>query len=269
VLCKDLGAPCGSKMVCDNDNVCRGQVGASCTHSNGQYCLSGTCTNGACAPVALGGTCVNTTDCESLANCFDYVYNNKWGMCIGTTGAACSNGTYCASWICTKGACTSVPLGQACVYTTDCGSLATCVGYINVTTLGTCIGSNGADCSSGTACPSGICVNNTCVKVSPGGGCDIAADCSGNAACQSGICVLIALGTSCTDASDCSSNAHCFSGNCYGVPGANCKGGKWCMSGSCAGGECFASTWGQACVASMDCVKGLSCSNGTSICEGS
>ena len=240
-----------------------GGPGISC--STNSDCVSGNCTNGACAGgfgAPSGTTCTTNTDCASGA------CNN--GTCgTGTMlpdGRSCASPTECASGVCTNGAC-----GGA----TSSGNPDASSGAGGSNGAGGAPSSNlpgGSVCTANTQCASGLCLGGYCASGQPAGGpCTSGADCA-SGVCQSNACV--GSGQGAPSGSACTTNAQCASGTCAngtcstgtGLPnGASCSSNNECSSGACVNGICGVVVTqqpnGSPCNASTDCASGLCVSN--------
>jgi len=101
------------------------------------------------------------------------------------------------------------------------------------------MGIDGAMCSIGSNCLSGVCLQGVCQK----GGAD--APCNTNDNCVSAMCVAGA----------------CAPGNAVGA-GGQCTTNSGCLSGACVNGTCDPGGQGKPCVAAADCTSAFVCTAG-------
>lgn len=104
----------------------------------------------------------------------------------GGAGAVCTGGTECLSGVCTAGACAPGGPGVPCHVAADCES-ASC--GVDGTCAPGAAGGTGATCTAATQCLSNACVQSVCGPGGQGAPCAIQADCATGFACQSEICV--------------------------------------------------------------------------------
>jgi hypothetical protein len=248
---KPIGAFCGADMECGSGNC---EQGVCCTTA-----CTGTCQScaipgsmGMCTAVASGpdpaSTCVDHgapgcgTDGKCLAgSCEKY---QQGIACAGATcpgsgttftpGSTCDGAGTCvtpASTSCSPFACGTNACKATCAIDADCAPGRFC-------NSGSCgLKSNGAVCSGGPECASGICAQGVCCATSCTGTCMSCALSSTGAA---GICTPVAAGGTdpaghCSDqgTASCGQTGFCDgNGSCALYPASTQCAGPTCPSGS-------------------------------------
>jgi hypothetical protein len=323
--CADNSA-CASGKVCTNSSCGLKPIGAFC--STNAECQSSSCAQGVCCATACAGACQSCAitgtmgQCTAVGagpdpagTCTDHGTSTcgtdgkcQSGACEryqqGTAcqGAACpaSGTTFTPGGTCDGAGTCVVPASSSC-FPFGCGisaCKATCAADGDCAMPASCISgscglkTNGAVCSGGTECKSGVCAqgvccatacNGTCMSCalsasgaagtcSPiaAGGADPAGKCSdkGAASCGTtgfcdgnGACALYNAGTQCASAS-------CPSNSVTATLARACDGNGTCKTAatqSCSPFACNAAT-GTACVAvcagNSDCAPGNVCNAG-------
>jgi len=144
--CGNTNDFCDSKTT--GNCIARKAVGAACNYTNyfGGDCVTGSCVNSTCQPVA--------TTTTTPAPTFTYVYEN--GDC--TTGI-CHGSLHCVANKCQKYY--SVAVGGTCVNSNDCAPGNLCLSSTCTAQTGTLVG---AACTANTGCStqvSSVCVCNS------------------------------------------------------------------------------------------------------------
>jgi hypothetical protein len=295
----------GAGQTCDGAGHCKLSNGSAC--SMGTQCISNNCTDGVCCmsgPCGTCKTCNGTTPgmCQNAAVGPGNGCSGAGQACDGGGNCKQANGTACAgnNGLCATGHCTE----NVCCPVTSCGTCSTC----NGTTPGmctvqpiapgngcggagqTCDGAgncklvDGTNCTMGTQCLNGHCIDNVC--------CNVAC----NAACQRcnlggsvGTCQTATLGTAGRGAGGCAGNIVCDGAsttcpaNCtsdftcanafYCAVGGTCAGqvakNTACSQTACLGGggncrECAGNMVcpGAKCINSTSCTTDANCATG-------
>jgi hypothetical protein len=253
---------CCTVGSCASGTTCNATKNGTCAKPNGSACKantecgSGNCVDGYCCNSVCAGECEACDVGGSVGQCTT-VAGPPHGarkacpgtgacqaQCDGSNRIACGTppgtSTSCVAAACASGVSTSIAY---CDGAGNCGSPTTkpCVPYA---------------CDATTACK---------------GFCTTTADCASGYACKSSVCVTQGgLGTICTADDQCTSG-HCVAS---GAPGASvCCGVASCVAGSACGdtaagpaaGSCVKQD-GQTCAANGDCASGY-CVDGV-CCDG-
>jgi hypothetical protein len=260
------GEPCEERGDCQEGLTCEGTTYATpasagkCTTllANGAMCASDLdCASGICgwlsgsciAPLANAQYCVRHLECSSG-------FCDEW---TGQCAASASNGQACPTGQdaqCTNGRCVlaSYYYPSGCSVDGECASNScdTHVGVCRECTLdahcntnlcesNSCVNAcqvllaDGASCTTGTQCASGVCVNNTFCGTPPF---PDGEQCSQNSHCESGVCNFGATPTVCitpplANGQPCYVDEHCASHVCHNLA---------CRAGLGAGESCGPAT---------------------------
>lgn len=195
------------------------------------------------APGAGCGKKGGGAKCCALSIC-----DNARGVCLGRTGAACTDRTHCqGSLACRAGVCaTPSRNGQACALDADCAAGLVC-------DAGACRTPQGAKCTANSACATGlVCRGGRCdQRGMPTDVCDEVADCLPRMTCERRACKA-GPGAACTRNSHCPNNTYCRT-----MPDSNkvCA-VAGCSDFDCGGPTCPACEAGRFCQVGLDCVSG-------------
>lgn len=259
VLCGGTGSCSNASVACPERYACDVVCGGSCTNLN-LACDTGVCSLSCGAGAVCSGATVGCGDSSCAASCngssiFPSV--NCGPSCDCTTcalgaGVPCSSDAQCETGHCPAmdSVCCDTSCGgpcQSCVGADTGGADGTC-GFVKAGTdpdnecagSATCNGMggcqlkpNGASCTAGTECQSGVCPaqDGVCCGTTCSGTCQ---SCNGaNTGAASGTCAPITNGTD--PSNECAGAATCNgSGACTLAPnGATCNNGSQCQSGIC------------------------------------
>ncbi len=206
---------CEDSLDCCQDSAC--SADAACNGFDGQPCQAdGDCLGGKCMAEAgygmPGGLCTRTCsgsgDCASGFDCFTWNATNEQvciPLCPSGSSSDCRSGYLCAGT-------SDFFCAPDCTTDSQCPDTGTCNPWSGLCeALGTGA-TDGAACSAGTDCESGICITQApdgyCTSI-----CSLAAqDCPGD-----GVCVNYANGAGdmgycfdgCSQDTDCRSGYHC------------------------------------------------------------
>ncbi|MGZ3455585.1 MAG: Kelch repeat-containing protein, partial [Polyangiales bacterium] len=258
---------------------------ASCVdgieHHVGTCTVASTCSDAgkACGRYACGATTCNTS-CTTVADCAAGFYcDAPTSSCVPVLGLgkSCPDSTACgASLSCVDGVCCS---------TSKCADGASCAvaGF-----EGTCIKKNGASCSLGAECGSGVCADGVCCNVACDKQCEACDNAGSIGTCTATRGKAHGARTACaSDASDPCKGTACdgtVRDSCVGRAGADtvcrasscsdamltqaavCDGMGGCpvaTTAACSGYVCESATACRTtCKDSGDCAIGFTCSAG-------
>ncbi len=108
------GAKCVGTQACDATGACKLKSGETC--GNAEECLSGSCVDSKCCAQSCGvckactganGTCVTVAGADDPDTCTDDNTCDTEGACKKKDAQACSDGSECASRICTGNVCSA------------------------------------------------------------------------------------------------------------------------------------------------------------------
>ena len=192
---------CEGIFTCSDNGLCLFKNGQNCSALGA--CASGHCKDGRCCDTSCSlpcyscatGTCAkvsaNTADppeCVGLYAC------SQDGVCLLDYGQSCSGASQCASGYCADGRCCDTACSAIC-YSCQSGACAqldlgaedypACYGERACSADGACKLKNGQECTEGTACASGFCVDGKC--------CDTACD-TNCYDCATGTCLPMTYG---------------------------------------------------------------------------
>ncbi|HXT97489.1 MAG TPA: hypothetical protein VN853_14400 [Polyangia bacterium] len=315
------GTTCNGTICCMPGNCAGGALGATCTGPGD--CASGFCQQGVCCASSCTGTCQSCALTGSAGTCTNVPVNqDPLAQCAVQGPAGCGTngncdgagkcqlyaaGTSCAPGTCSAGSATAprtcdgagtcsaatpsncapyacnaagTACNTTCASNTDCAATATC----NTTTRSCGLSPNGATCTGGTTCNSGICAQGICCATTCTSICS-SCDVSGSL----GTCVAVPAGldplAQCSDAgfATCGTNGFCNgSGACQKyaagtgcapaacagstlTPAASCDGNGTCATpatSSCAPYVCATAACKTTCASNADCVAPNVCTAG-------
>ncbi len=246
-----LDADCATGYFCSPSGQCAAKAVAGAACSTGNQCSTGFCADGVCCNVACTGDCARCDLSGSVGNCATAPLGN--GGKSDSTGASPS----CGAYLCD---------GTASICPTSCASKATCSfgNYCNASGACVPIQSNGATCTAGDQCQSGLCAQGRCCNAACTDSCSacnqagkegtcspLSAGAAGNPSCTPYRCDGTALGcpTSCDVGTDCAAGSFCQNHICRSSnpAGSDCTAGDQCLSGVCADGVCCNDACAGAC----------------------
>ncbi|MFO0619259.1 MAG: hypothetical protein U0414_42115 [Polyangiaceae bacterium] len=259
VLCGGANSCANATVACPGRYACDVVCSSGCTNlalgcdtgvcslscGNGTACSGTTvgCGASTCAASCNGSSVFPTVNCGASCDCT---------TCALDPGEPCTSGAQCLSTFCPVGdnVCCSTSCGGTCSSCVGaetggvdgvCGFVKAgtdpeneCVGAATCNGQGACqLKPNGASCTAGTECQSGICPaqDGVCCATSCTGTCQ---SCDGaNTGSASGTCAPIASGKD--PSNECAGSATCNGmGGCTLAPnGATCNNGSQCQSGNC------------------------------------
>ena len=213
------GDTCSGTKICSAAGLCKLKNGQGCLDP--VECASGHCKDGKCCNSACSLPCFNcaTGTCNPVSantadppECLGAYSCSAGGACLLAYGQDCSGSSQCASGFCADGKCCDTACSALC-YSCATGNCTpvplggedypVCTGDRACSAGGECKLKNGQDCTEGTACASGFCVDGRC--------CDT--ECTENCyGCETGTCQPVAYGEQ--DSPGCVDSKVCRIGQC-------------------------------------------------------
>jgi hypothetical protein len=285
----DPNFPC-TNGACDGNGNCNGICGDNvigpgevCDHEDlgGETCFSQGFATGV---LACNSDCLSfdTSGCSGESHCVNGVHDgNETDVDCGGSCSPCDNGKMCGidqdcqSGHCLNGICVECATGTDCqsglcdANTHTC-TTATCLdgvkngGETDVDCGGpVCPGcANGLNCTLGTDCQSGHCVNGKCVQ------CSVPADCGASTVCHTFTCTSGVCGSTFANASTACSTPSCLNSTTV-QQGGTCDGAGTCQPGNqvnCSPYICSGTACKTSCSSPGDCASGFDCS-ATNVCK--
>jgi hypothetical protein len=248
------GAPSCAPYLCDGASI-------SCPSScgDGTECSTSFCVDGVCCDTACDGACQTCVAAGAFGTC----QNKSAGSACSAPSCATGSQSYidicdssgtclesgsraCAPYTCNAAATACL---QACALDVDCTAGTHC-------DSGTCINDSSVACANDGECGSGFCVEGLCCDSACDGACE-----SCTLAGQEGTCAPSPAGTGCGAAS-CLKETQTLAGACDGSRNCAPLGSVSCEPFTCDAGGALCLT---NCISDDDCTIGTHCEMGACI----